>query len=145
MGTITNDKGRLSKEEIEKMVNDAEAFKDEDDKQKDRIAAKNGLESFIFNMKSSLDGTEVKSKLSEEEFRSVQSKLEEALRWLDSNQLAEKEEFVDKQKKVEEVTRPIIAKIYQQGQAGGHPAGQTCGQQQRSSTEQGGPTIEEVD
>merc|ERR1712236_132995 len=89
--TITNDKGRLSKEDIEKMVNDAEAYKDEDDKQKDRIAAKNGLESFIFNMKSSLDGTEVKSKLSEEELRSVQSKLEEALRWLDSNQLAEKE------------------------------------------------------
>merc|ERR1719222_1688247 len=123
--TITNDKGRLSKEEIEKMVNDAEAYKDEDDKQKDRIAAKNGLESFIFNMKSSLDGTEVKSKLSEEELRSVQSKLEEALRWLDSNQLAEKDEFVDKLKEVEELTRPIIAKIYQQGQAGGKPAGQT--------------------
>merc|ERR1712110_543418 len=99
--TITNDKGRLSKEEIEKMVNDAEAYKDEDDKQKERIAAKNGLESFIFNMKSSLDGTEIKSKLSEEEFRSIQSKLEEALRWLDSNQLAEKEEFVDKQEEVE--------------------------------------------
>merc|ERR1711994_1186161 len=143
--TITNDKGRLSKEEIEKMVNDAEAYKDEDDKQKDRIAAKNGLESFIFNMKSSLDGTEVKSKLSEEEFRSVQSKLDEALRWLDSNQLAEKEEFVDKQKEVEEVTRPIIANIYQQGQGGGQPSGQNCGQQHRSRTEQGGPTIEEVD
>merc|ERR1711874_343439 len=143
--TITNDKGRLSKEEIEKMVNDAEAYKDEDEKQKDRIAAKNGLESFIFNMKSSLDGTEVKRKLSEEELRSVQSKLEEALRWLDSNQLAEKEEFVDKQKEVEEVTRPIIAKIYQQGQAGGQPSGQACGQQHRSRTEQGGPTIEEVD
>merc|ERR1719206_365698 len=100
--TITNDKGRLSKEEIEKMVNDAEAYKDEDDKQNDRIAAKNGLESFIFNMKSSLDGTEVKSKLSKEELSSAQSKLEDALRWLDSNQLAEKEEFVDKQKEVEE-------------------------------------------
>merc|ERR1712013_845504 len=110
--TITNDKGRLSKEEIEKMVNDAEAYKDEDDKQKDRIAAKNGLESFIFNMQSSLDGTEVKSKLSKEELSSVQAKLEDALRWLDSNQLAEKEEFVDKQKEVEEVTRPIMAKIY---------------------------------
>merc|ERR1712013_555442 len=112
---MTNDKGRLSKEEIEKMVNDAEAYKDEDEKQKDRIAAKNGLESFIFNMKSSLDGTEVKNKLSKEELSSVQSKLEDALRWLDSNPLAEKEEFVDKQKEVEEVTRPIIAKIYQQG------------------------------
>merc|ERR1712079_590426 len=139
--TITNDKGRLSKEEIEKMVNEAEAFKDEDDKQKERIAAKNGLESFIFNMKSSIDQAEVKSKLSEEELRTAQTKLDEVLKWLDSNQLAEKEEFVDKQKEVEEVTRPIIAKIYQQGQ----PSGQACGQQHRSRTEQGEPTIEEVD
>merc|ERR1712121_412633 len=59
--TITNDKGRLSNEEIERMVNDAEKFKDEDDKQKDRIAAKNGLESYIFNLKSSLDNEEVKA------------------------------------------------------------------------------------
>ena len=62
---ITNDKGRLSKEEIEKMVNEAETFKDEDDKQKDRIASKNTLESFIFNLKSSLEQPEVKTKLSE--------------------------------------------------------------------------------
>jgi len=143
--TITNDKGRLSKEDIEKMVNEAEAFKDEDDKQKERIAAKNGLESFIFNMKSSIDQAEVKSKLSEEELRSTQAKLEEALKWLDSNQLAEKEEFVDKQKEVEEMTRPIIAKIYQQGQGGGQEPGQSCGEQQRSSTGQSGPTIQEVD
>merc|ERR1719493_47015 len=58
--TITNDKGRLSNEEIEKMVNDAERFKDEDDKQKDRIDSKNGLESYIFNLKSSLDNEDVK-------------------------------------------------------------------------------------
>merc|ERR1712123_180967 len=135
--TITNDKGRLSKEEMEKMVNDAEKFKDEDEKQRERIAAKNGLESFIFNMKSSLDQTEVKSKLSQEELTSTQSKFEEALKWLDSNQLAEKEEFVDKQKELEEVTRPMIAKIYQQGQGGGEAAGQgqSCGQQQRAGTD----------
>merc|ERR1711951_1636 len=61
--TITNDKGRLSNEEIERMVNDAEKFKDEDNKQKDRISAKNGLESYIFNLKSSLDNDQLKSKL----------------------------------------------------------------------------------
>merc|ERR1712106_594932 len=130
--TITNDKGRLSKEEIEKMVNEAETFKDEDDKQKERIAAKNGLESFIFNMKSTLEQQEIKSKLSEEEVRSSQSKLEAALKWLDSNQLAEKEEFADKQKELEEITRPLMSKIYQQGgQQGGHP----CGQQERGRTQ----------
>merc|ERR1719441_31805 len=83
--TITNDKGRLSNEEIEKMVNDAERFKDEDDKQKDRIAAKNGLESYIFNLKSSLDNQEIKSKLSTEELSRAQTALDEALKWMDAN------------------------------------------------------------
>merc|ERR1719427_566371 len=123
--TITNDKGRLSKEEIEKMVNDAETFKDEDDRQKERITAKNSLESFIFNMKSSLDQQEVKNKLSKEEIDMAQTQLEAALQWLDSNQLAEKDEFADKQKELEEMTRPLMGKIYQQG-------GQSCGQQQRN-------------
>merc|ERR1712217_495724 len=99
--TITNDKGRLSKEEIEKMVADAERFKGEDDKQKERIAAKNGLESFIFNLKSSLDNEEIKSKLSAEELSRAQTALDEALKWMDANQLAEKEEFEDKQKELE--------------------------------------------
>merc|ERR1711902_413715 len=125
--TITNDKGRLSKEDIEKMVNDAEKFKDEDDKQKERISAKNGLESFIFNMKSSLDGAEVKNKLTPDELSTIQSSLEAALKWLDSNQLAEKEEFEDKQKEVEKVWRPLASKVY--GQA---------------TPSEKGPTVEEV-
>merc|ERR1719373_875945 len=135
---ITNDKGRLSKEEIEKMVADAEKFKGEDDKQKERIAAKNGLESFIFNLKSSLDNEEIKSKLSSEELSGAQSALDDALKWMDSNQLAEKEEFEDKQKELETMSRPIMSKIY--GRAGG----QSCGQQQQRSSGSG-PTIEEVD
>merc|ERR1712095_90519 len=69
--TITNDKGRLSNDEIEKMVNDAERFKDEDDKQKERITVKNSLESYIFNLKSSLDTEEVKSKLASDELSSA--------------------------------------------------------------------------
>merc|ERR1712121_108538 len=132
--TITNDKGRLSNEEIEKMVNDAERFKDEDEKQKERIAAKNGLESFIFNMKSSIDNEEVKSKLSTEEVSSAQSALNNALKWLDANQLAEKEEFEDKQKELETLSRPLMSKIYGDG-------AQTCGQQQQKSSSGAGPTI----
>merc|ERR1712027_301192 len=88
--TITNDKGRLSNEEIEKMVNDAEKFKDEDDKQKDRISAKNGLESYIFNLKSSLENDQVKSKLTTEEITTATKALDDALKWLDANQLGEK-------------------------------------------------------
>jgi len=139
--TITNDKGRLSNEEIEKMVNDAERFKDEDDKQKERITAKNSLESYIFNLKSSLDTEEVKSKLASDELSSAQSALDAALKWLDANQLAEKEEFDDKQKELETMSRPLMTKIYGQGQGA-----QSCGQQQqRSSTSGSGPTVEEVD
>merc|ERR1711939_162125 len=119
--TITNDKGRLSKEDIEKMVNDAEKFKAEDEKQKERISAKNGLESYCFNMKSTLDDEKLKDKISEDEKKSILSKCDEALKWLDGNQLAEKEEFADKQKEVEAVCNPIIAKLYQG--AGGAPDG----------------------
>merc|ERR1712111_274450 len=82
--TITNDKGRLSNEEIERMVNDAEKFKDEDDKQKERITVKNGLESYIFNLKSSLDNDQIKSKLSPDEVSTANTTLDAALKWLDA-------------------------------------------------------------
>merc|ERR1712158_77555 len=127
----------------EKMVADAEKFKGEDDKQKERIAAKNGLESFIFNLKSSLDNEEIKSKLSSEELSGAQSALDGALKWLDANQLGEKEEFEDKQKELERMSKPIMSKVY------GGQAGESCGQQQQRSSSNSnggaGPTIEEVD
>merc|ERR1712095_92562 len=87
--TITNDKGRLSKEDIEKMVNDAEKYKAEDDQQKERISSKNNLESYCFNMKSTLEDGKLKDKISEDDMSSAQSALEVALKWLDSNHLAE--------------------------------------------------------
>merc|ERR1712156_860422 len=111
--TITNDKGRLSKEEIERMVNDAEKFKAEDDKQKDRISAKNGLESYCFNMKTTIEDDKVKDKISEDDMKTITDKCDEAIKWLDANQLAEVEEFNDKQREVESVCNPIITKLYQ--------------------------------
>merc|ERR1712083_219923 len=143
--TITNDQGRLSKEEIERMVNDADKFKAEDEKQKERISAKNGLESYCFNMKSSMEEENLKEKISEDEKRTIRSKCDEALKWLDGNQLAEVEEFQDKQKEVEAVCNPIISKLYQQegapggGMHNGMPSGMPNG------TSNSGPTIEEVD
>merc|ERR1719327_220291 len=132
--TITNDKGRLFKEEIERMVNDAEKYKGEDDKQRERVSAKNSLESYIFNLKSSIDNEAVKKNFSPEELSSTQTALDAALKWLDSNQLAEKEEFEDKQKELEEMWRPLSSKIY--GQTGeGRPA----------ASSDNGPTVEEVD
>merc|ERR1712110_1019934 len=99
--TITNDKGRLSADEIERMVNDAEKFKADDDKQKERIAAKNGLESYCFNMKSTLEDEKLKDKINENDQKTILDKCNEAISWLDGNQTAEVEEFKEKQKELE--------------------------------------------
>ncbi|XP_035212386.1 allergen MAG29-like, partial [Stegodyphus dumicola] len=123
--TITNDKGRLSKEEIERMVKDAERYKDGDDKQKSRIAAKNSLESYAFNIKSTIKDDKLKDKISEDDRRKVLDKVNDTLKWLDSNQLAEKEEFDDKQKELESICNPIITKLFQS--AGGAPGGMPGG------------------
>jgi len=135
--TITNDKGRLSKEDIEKMVNDAEKFKDEDEAQKERITAKNGLESYIFNMKTSLDEDQVKKTLGDSDVKEAGAKLDEALAWLDKNQLGEKEEYADKQKELEGSLKKLMEKLYANGggpeQAGGQPGAKPE------------PTVEEVD
>merc|ERR1712047_240368 len=151
--TITNDQGRLSKEDIERMVNDAEKFKADDEKQKERIAAKNGLESYCFNMKSTMEDENLKAKITEEEKKTINSKCDEALKWLESNQLGEVDEFQDKQKELEAVCNPIITKLYQQGGAPGGtmpnnmPNGMPSGMPKGSASagSNSGPTIEEVD
>jgi heat shock 70kDa protein 1/2/6/8 len=145
--TITNDKGRLSKEDIERMVSDAEKFKAEDEKQKDRISAKNSLESYCFNMKSTLEDEKLKEKLAESDKDAIEKKCDEIIKWLDANQLAEEEEFKDKQKEVEAVCNPIITKLYQGGAApGGMPGGMPGAPPAGAGAGSGaGPTIEEVD
>jgi len=135
--TITNDKGRLSNEEIEKMVADAEKFKAEDDQQKEKIAAKNGLESYCFNMKSTVEDDKFKDKIPESDLKTISDKCQETISWLDQNQTAEVDEYKHKQKEIEGICNPIVSKLYQQGQApqNGMPSGQT----------NSGPTVEEVD
>merc|ERR1712115_268008 len=110
--TINNEKGRLSKEEIDKMVNEAEKYKEEDEKQRERIQAKNNLESYCFNMKNTIEGKEFRNKLSEQDSQLIESKCNETLQWLDANQLAEVEEFMDKQKGLESTLNPIMTKVY---------------------------------
>jgi len=152
--TITNDKGRLSKEDIERMVNDAEKYKAEDDKQKAVIAAKNSLESYCFNMKSTIEDEKLKDKLSEADKTTILEKVNDVIRWLDANQLAEKEEFEHKQKELEALCNPIITKLYQAGGGapGGMPGGFPGGFPGAGGAAPGaggaagaGPTIEEVD
>jgi L1 cell adhesion molecule like protein len=147
--TITNDKGRLSKEEIEKMVADSEKFKAEDEKQKERIDAKNQLESYCFNIKSTLDDDKLAEKISAQDKSSCLEKCNDTIAWLDKNQTAETEEFKQKQKELENVFSPITQKLYSNGQntqqfpsPGGCAAesGQGFG-----GNNYGGPTVEEVD
>ncbi|BFZ06228.1 hypothetical protein BsWGS_09267 [Bradybaena similaris] len=146
--TITNDKGRLSKEEIERMVNDAEKYKNEDEKQKTRISAKNALESYCFHMKSTVEDEKLKDKLNADDRNVIMGKCNEVISWLDANQLAEQEEFEHKQKEIEGICNPIISKLYQGGAGGaGMPnfsagAGAGAGAAGSGSS---GPTIEEVD
>lgn len=142
--TITNDKGRLSKEEIERMVNDAEKYKADDEKQRERVSAKNGLESYCFNMKQTLEDEKVKDKIPADDVKKVVEKCDEILRWLESNQSAEKEEFEDRQKELEGICNPIITKMY--GAAGAPPGGMPGGAPGGAPGAEGsGPTIEEVD
>ncbi|CAB3370529.1 Hypothetical predicted protein [Cloeon dipterum] len=143
--TITNDKGRLSKEDIERMVNDAEKFKSEDEVQRNRVAAKNALEAYCFNMKSTMEDEKLKDKIPDSDRQTVLDKCNEAIRWLDSNQLAEKEEFEHKQKELEGICSPIVTKLYQQAGAGAPPPAGAAPGGAAPGTGAAGPTIEEVD
>merc|ERR1739844_446306 len=122
--TITNDKGRLSKEEIDRLVQESETFKADDEKQKEKIDAKNGLESYCFNIKSTIEDSNIKDKLSESERKMISDKCNEAIAWLERNQTAEVEEFKDKQKELENTFNPIIKKLYSQ-----QPGMGSCGAQ----------------
>lgn len=153
--TITNDKGRLSKEEIERMVQEAEKYKEDDEKQKDRIKAKNDLESLAFNLKQTCEDEKVKDKIPADDREKLVEKVKETLAWLDGNQMAEAEEFQDKQKELEQLSAPIMTKMYQAagGAPGGMPGGMpNFGGEGPAGASAGagagagkGPTIEEVD
>nr|CAQ60114.1 70kDa heat shock protein [Gammarus locusta] len=139
--TITNDKGRLSKEDIEQMVQDAQKYKADDDQQREKIAAKNSLESYCFNIKSTVEDDKLKDKISESDRSKVLESCNEAIKWLDANQLGEKDEYEHKQKEVEKVCSSIIAKLYG-GRAAGCPPGAGP---MPGTTDGAGPKIEEVD
>ncbi|NXX78999.1 HSP70 protein, partial [Urocolius indicus] len=130
--TITNDKGRLSKDDIDRMVQEAEKYKAEDEANRDRVSAKNSLESYTYNMKQTVEDEKLKGKISDQDKQKVLDKCREVVSWLDRNQMAEKEEYEHKQKELEKLCNPIVTKLYQG--AGGTGAGGS-----------GGPTIEEVD
>ena len=135
--TITNDKGRLSKEDIERMVNDAEKYKAEDEAHRERIAARNSLESYAYGVKSAINDSNVGNKLSDSDKETVSNAVKEATSWLDNNSLAEKEEIMQKLEDLQKICAPIMSKLHGGNTGGSNPSG--------SSQSQQGPTVEEVD
>ena len=122
---VTNDSGRLSKEEIERMLREAKEFEEQDKITKERIDAKNSLENYIYSMKNTVEDKEkgVGAKLSEDEKETIGNALKEAQDWLNANQEAEKDEYETHLKDLQKVCDPIIGKLYQQqgGQPGSGP------------------------
>jgi len=152
--TITNDKGRLSKEDIERMVSEAEKYKADDETHRHKVEAKNNLENYVYNMKNTLREEAISAKISSEDKEKVEAAIQETIDWLDANQLAEVEELEHKLKEVEGVCSPIISKLYQDGGSGGMPGGMPGGGMpdfgaaaggNPASAGRGGPTVEEVD
>jgi len=125
--TITNDKGRLSKDDIERMVKEAEKYKAEDEKNRERIDAKNGLENYAYSLRNTINDPQVGDKLSQTDKDALHKQIDETIKWLDSNQTAEKDEFEHQQKTLEGVANPIMTKLYAQGGAPGGPGGMPGG------------------
>jgi len=150
--TITNDKGRLSKDQIERMVAEAEKNKDVDEKNRKRVEAKNNLENYAYSMRNTIRDEKVASKISSQDKETLEKAINESISWLEKNQLAEVEELEHQQKELEKTCTPIITKIYQQSAEGGMPGGMPKqgeempgGSHPRSSAGKSGPTVEEVD
>jgi L1 cell adhesion molecule like protein len=141
--TITNDKGRLSQEQIDKMVKDAEKYKNEDEKQKQKVEAKNQLENYAYSLRNSIREEPVAQKLSENDKKTLTDKIESVLSWMDTHLDAPKEEFENKQKELENIANPIMSRLGSEG--GGQPTEggfSHGGPPPQAST---GPTVDDLD
>ncbi|XP_059611157.1 heat shock protein 70 B2 [Phlebotomus argentipes] len=134
--TIKNDRGRLSQADIDRMLAEAERFREEDERQREKISARNQFEGYIFSLKQTLDSSG--QKLSDQDRETVKKSCDEALKWLDSNTLADKEEYEHRMKELSTVCSPIMTKLHSAG-------GASCGQQAGGPQRHTGPTVEEVD
>jgi len=140
--TVNNEKGRLSADDIEKMVNEAEKFKDEDSKQRERIEQRNALDGYMFSVKQSLNDDNLKDKWSSEDKEVLQKKLDEVQEWYDSNSEASKEDYEQKQKELEQIFTPLMGKMSQSNQ---QPDVQQSPETQSQEPEVDEPKIEEID
>jgi L1 cell adhesion molecule like protein len=147
--TITNDKGRLSKDEIERMVNDAKKYENDDKLTRERIEARNGLENYAYSMKNTINDEKVAAKLDSSDKQTVLDAVNDALKWLENNQEGTKDEYEIRQKELESKCQPIFTKMYQSGGGdagmGGMPGMGGMGGGAPSGGGSSGPKVEEVD
>merc|ERR1712112_428826 len=121
--TITNDQNRLTPEDIEQMIKDAETFADEDAKLKSKVESRNELESYAYSLKNQINDKEkLGAKISDEDKEKIEEAVNEKISWLEENQEADVDEFKAAKKEIEDVAQPIIAKLYQ-GAGGAPPPG----------------------
>jgi len=140
--TITSEKGRLSDEEIEKMVAEAEEFAEQDAADRAKVQAKNDLEAFLYNLKNSIDDT-LKDKLNAEDKEALTKVVDDGLVWLEDHPAAEKEDYDNKQKEVEGIAHPILKKAYESGGDGPGDDDGFMGEDVDGADD--GPHVEEVD
>jgi heat shock protein 1/8 len=145
--TIVNESGRLSKEQIDRMVADAERFKAEDKVHKEKVEAKNALEGYIYNMRNTINDEKWKDKIDAGDKAKVEKAIADTQKWLDTNEHAEKDEYEAHQKEVEGICMPIMQKMYGAGGAppGGMPDMGGMGGAGGPSTGGAGPKVDEVD
>ena len=145
--TITSDKGRLSEDEIERMLKEAEDNAESDKIARQTVEAKNQLESYLYSLRSTLDDEAMKEKIVGENRVKLTETVTEALTWLEEHSSDEKDSFDNKRKEVESVANPILTKVYASAEAGGGGAGQEDPSSSSSSSggEGEGPTVEEAD
>jgi len=136
--TIKAEKGRLSDDEIERMVKEAEEFKDQDKVYADKVEARNSLESYVYSLRNTVDEKQMQEALTEEDKTTLNEAISAALTWLDENQSAEKEEFDSRRKELENVAIPILQRA-----KGGAPPGAEGAAEAEGDGD--GPTVEEVD
>jgi len=125
--TISNDKGRLSKEQIEEMIKKAEEFKEEDEKSKELIEAKNGLENYLYNLKNSILKRDDSPPILDEIKQELDPIIDESIKWLEENNKADIDTYKLKQKELEAIINPLMQKLYSQGAPGGMPEGMPGG------------------
>ena len=139
--TITNASNKLSKDDIEKMLKEAEKFKEEDEMVVKRMEAKNKFEGYVYNVKNTMLNEEKMKKALGDDLPTVEKTVEEAIKWIDENQNVDTLDYENKQKEVEEVLMPLVQKAYQSAGKGPDSASQEPG----AGGQPMGPKIEEVD